>query len=163
MNTLSRLLALALLALSFSPGAHGRCPSAEAWAQAFHRDHADFHSAARIGDLSRLTPRFAQLLQREWAYANGEVGHLDHDPWLGAQDGEMAAPPSFTLIADDGHGVSVAMRYPFALDDQGPRTPHEVRLVLVRDAARCWQLDDLVTPRGDSLAALYATPEAPGR
>lgn len=67
------------------------------------------------------------------------------------------------MIASDAHAVSVAMRYPFTLDDDGVRTPHEVRLLLVRGAGRCWRFDDLLTPRGDSLSALYATPDTSGR
>jgi hypothetical protein len=30
--------------------------------------------------LQFTTPEFGALLKREWAYSNGEIGHLDYDP-----------------------------------------------------------------------------------
>lgn len=135
------------------------CPPPAEWAARFHREHAGFTFEEDPAADALLSPELAARIAAERAYAQGEVGHLDYDPWLGAQDGGMAAAPAFVLEASTATTATVAMRYPFALEPHGPHTPHEVRLLLVHGPDHCWRLDDLVTPRGDSLSTLFATQE----
>lgn len=133
------------------------CPAPADWARRFHAAHAGFHvGTPSPALLAQITAPLGALLMREADYAGGEVGHLDHDPWLGAQDGEVRAPAfAVESIVDDAAVVS--MRYRHALDGRRASTPRAAHLVLRRQDG-CWRLHDLLTPRGDSLSQLYAQP-----
>ncbi|MBB1628385.1 hypothetical protein A9974_24415 [Achromobacter sp. UMC71] len=149
------LLLLALCALAGA--ARANCPSPEQWTRSFQQAHADFYRNPERHDPSLYTPGFDAALRGEWAYAKGEVGHLDYDPWLGAQDGDMAASPVFDAESAPEGTAIVAMRYPFALEPGGPQVQQTVHLILKRQAPQCWRLDDFITPQGESLRRLYAT------
>lgn len=149
------LVPLVLAALAWP--AHADCPAPEQWARSFQQTHADFYWKPERHDPSLYTPGLDAALRREWAYAKGEVGHLDYDPWLGAQDGDMADTPVFETESTLEDTAIVAMRYAFVLDPAGPRTPQVVHLILKRQAPQCWRLDDFITPRGESLRRVYAT------
>ncbi|CAB3834291.1 hypothetical protein LMG3412_00910 [Achromobacter deleyi] len=148
------LLLLALCALA-GPVQAG-CPAPEQWTRSFQQDHADFHWNTERHDPSLYTPAFDAALRGEWAYAKGEVGHLDYDPWLGAQDGDIGGAPVFEAESTSEDTAIVAMRYPFVLEAGGPKTPQIVHLILKRQPSRCWQLDDFITPLGESLRRVYA-------
>lgn len=140
----------------------GACPAPLApvtFARRLFERHRDFYWDEAHHDPAWLTPRFDAALRREWAYAKGEVGHLDVDPWLGAQDGDIGAPVTFRLLAGQGGVSTVLMRYPFLTEPGARPQRHTVRLLLRRAAGGCWQLDDLITPAGQSLRTLYAPAE----
>jgi hypothetical protein len=107
-------LLLAVLALISAGPVAADCPKAADWARVFYSEHYSFYAEPSDRVLQVTTPEFGALLKREWEYSNGEIGHLDYDPWLGGQDGEE----------------------------------HE-----------CWQLQDFITPRGDSLSYVYSLPQ----
>ena len=86
----------AVLALITADLAAADCPKAADWARAFYSEHYSFYADAPDPILQLTTPEFGELLKKEWAYSNGEVGHLDYDPWLGAQDGEIGKPVRFS-------------------------------------------------------------------
>lgn len=151
---MKRLLTLVLFAAALP--AHAGCPAPEQWARDFHKTHADFYSGPPRLDRALYTPAFGAALQREWNYAKGEVGHLDYDPWLGAQDGDMAPPFVFEVESEAKDSAVVAMRYGFVLDPGAKPAKHAVHLVLKKEAQQCWRLDDFITPLGDSLMRLYA-------
>lgn len=154
---MKRLLPLVFSFLAWP--AHAACTAPAEWARTFQQAHADFHAAPDRHDPSLFTPAFDAALRREWAYAQGEVGHLDYEPWLGAQDGEIGGTPVFETESELRDTAIVAMRYPFVLEPGGPRTQQVVHLVLKREASPCWRLDDFITPLGDSLQRLYAAPQ----
>ena len=58
--------------------------------------------------------------EREWEYSKGEVGHLDYDPWLGGQDGEIGKPVRFSVETESPDTAIVSMSYPFVLRLQAP-------------------------------------------
>src|SRR5678816_3670015 len=82
-------LLLAVLALITAGSAAADCPKAADWARTFYSEHYSFYAEQSDPVLQLATPEFGALLKREWAYSNGEIGHLDYDPWLGGQDGEI--------------------------------------------------------------------------
>ena len=84
-------LLLAVLALISAGPAAADCPKAADWARAFYSEHYFFYGGAPDPILQFTTPEFGALLKKEWAYSKGEVGHMDYDPWLGAQDGNWQA------------------------------------------------------------------------
>ncbi len=136
--------------------ADAACPEPADWARDFRARHARFYAGPPSPALlAQLTPSFGTLLSKEAAYAGGEVGHLDYDPWLGAQDGEIGQPVTFEAKARDADTSEVSMRYRFVLGDERAATPHVVHLVLRRHDG-CWRLDDFVTPTGDALSEVFA-------
>src|SRR6266478_7212321 len=90
-------LLVTLLALISSGVAAADCPKAADWARAFYSEHYSFHADPSDRVLQLTTPEFGALLKREWEYSNGEIGHLDYDPWLGGQDGEIGKPVRFSV------------------------------------------------------------------
>ncbi len=160
-------LGLGVVASAAAPAApapeRGACSSPVAFARSVFERHRDFYWDDAHHDPNLLTPRFVAALRREWAVAQGEVGALDVDPWLGAQDGDIGAPVTFRLLSAKGGTSTVVMDYPF-LPAPGARPQvRRVRLLLRRAAGACWQLDDLVTPAGQSLRKLFAPAQPAGR
>ena len=152
-------LILALLALISVGLAAADCPKAADWARAFYSEHYFFYAKAPDSILEFTTPEFGALLKKEWAYSMGKIGHLDYDPWLGAQDGEIGKPVRFSVETESLDTAVVSMSYPFVLDSKRPPERHTVHLVLRKREHECWQLQDFITPRGDSLAYVYSLPQ----
>ena len=152
-------LLLAILALISAGLAAANCPKAADWARAFYSEHYSFYADPPDPILQFTTPEFGELLKKEWAYAKGEVGHLDYDPWLGAQDGEIGKPIRFSVETESPDMAVVAMSYPFVLEPNRPPERHTVHLVLRKREHECWQLHDFITPRGESLSCVYSLPQ----
>ncbi|GAA5181282.1 hypothetical protein GCM10025771_27870 [Niveibacterium umoris] len=105
-----------------------------------------------------VTPELYKLLRAHYrCEGDGYVCHLDYEPWLGAQDGEVSAPVRYS-IKERSHSVTrVAMHYQFLIEPGVPTTDREVVLHLKSaPPPQCWRLGDLITPTGESLATSYA-------
>jgi len=152
-------LILAVLALISVGLAAADCPKAVDWARAFYSEHYSFYAEPSDIILQFTTPEFGALLKREWAYSNGEIGHLDYDPWLGGQDGKIGKPVRISVETESPDTAIVSMSYPFVLEPKRPPERHTVHLVLRKREHECWQLQDFITPRGDSLAYVYSLPQ----
>jgi hypothetical protein len=128
-----------------------------AFAREFYSKHRAFYFKETSGLRSNVAPSLFTALQAHYrCSASGELCHLDYDPWLGAQDGEISGPVSFLPETKKDLSVLVRMRYQFKIDNHPP-VPHVVTLQLKRSVSLpCWQLVDLVTPLGDSLAQRYS-------
>src|SRR5262249_41728154 len=97
--------------------------------------------------------------KKEWAYSKGEVGHLDYDPWLGAQDGELGKPVRFSVEMESPDTADVALSYPLVLDSKRPPPPHTAALVVRTREHACWHLQDFITPKGESLSYVFSAVE----
>src|SRR5215467_11744077 len=146
-------LILAVLALISVGLAAADCPKAVDWARAFYSEHYSFYAEPSDIILQFTTPEFGALLKREWTYSNGEIGHLDYDLWLGGQDGEIGKPVRFSVETESPDTAIVTMSYPFVHNSRSK--PHTVHLILRKREHESWQLQDFITPRGDSLAYVY--------
>ena len=149
-------LLLAVLALIITGKAAADCSNAADWARAFYSEHYSFYADAPDPILQFTTPEFGALLKREWAYSNGEIGHLDYDPWLGGQDGKIGKPVRFSVESESPDVAVVSMSYPFVLDPKHPPERHTVHLVLHKRGQECWHLHDFITPLGDSLSYVFS-------
>src|SRR5438034_9161869 len=109
-------LLLAVLALISAGPVAADCPKAADWVRAFYSEHYFFYAGAPDPILQFTTPEFGALLKKEWAYSKGEVGHIDYDPWLGAQDGEIGKPVRFSVETESPNMAVVSMLYPYVLD-----------------------------------------------
>jgi hypothetical protein len=153
-----RLLAATLLAaLAGNAAAQSCTPYPETFAQNFYRSSYSFfnESPEQVSGLVAM-PLMQQLqAQREcWQRQQAGCG-LRYDPWLGTADGSIAPPLRFERESQDGERAVVAMHYAAAGQDR------TVRLKLRKSAASgCWQLEDFVTPLGESLSALLKGPAA---
>jgi hypothetical protein len=152
-----KLILTVLALINAGVAAAADCPKAADWARAFYSDHYFFFAKPSDTILQFTTSEFGALLKREWAYSNGEIGHLDYDPWLGAQDGDIGKPVRFSVETESPDLAIVCMSYPFVLGSKHPT--HTVHLILLKREHDCWQLQDFITPKGDSLAYLYSLPE----
>jgi hypothetical protein len=152
-------LLLAVLALISVGSVDADCSKAADWARAFYSEHYSFYADPSDRILQFTTPEFGALLKREWEYSKGEVGHLDYDPWLGGQDGEIGKPVRFSVETESPDTAIVSMSYPFVLDSKHAPERHTVHLVLRKREHECWQLQDFITPRGDSLSYVYSLPQ----
>jgi hypothetical protein len=119
-------------------------------AKAFYQDHADFYYAdpARLQGL--IAPRLLKLLTMNFACSDGQECALDSDPWVDAQDGDVDQPITYQLTDQTDVQATVVMHYIFALSES-EHSPQQVTLKLRRQD-QCWQVEDMVTPRGKSLA-----------
>ncbi len=149
-------LLLAVLALISAGPAAADCPKAADWARAFYSEHYSFYAGAPDPILEFTTPEFGALLKKEWAYSKGEVGHIDYDPWLGAQDGEIGKPVRFSVETESPDMAVVSMSYPYVLDPKRPPERHTAHLVLRKREHECWHLHDFITPLGESLSYVYS-------
>jgi hypothetical protein len=147
-----RLLTACLLgSLTATAAAQSCSPYPETFAQAFYRSGYSFfnESPQQVSELV-APPLLGRLQAQRDCWEKHQGCGLRYDPWLGAADGSIAPPLHFERESQDGDRAVVAMRY--AGDGGQART---VRLKLRRSAASgCWQLEDLVTPLGESLSAL---------
>lgn len=145
------LIAALLLAACADAAAQSCTPYPETFAQGFYRSSYSFFNESPDQLGTQVSPPLLQLLreQRDCVERHGRCG-LRYDPWLGAQDGSIAPPLRFERESQEGDRAVVAMRYAGA--DGQART---VRLKLRRRVTSgCWQLEDLVTPLGDSVSAM---------
>ena len=79
------------------------------------------------------TPEFGALLKKEWAYSKAEVGHMDYDPWLGAQEGEIGKPVRFSVETESPDMAIVAIAGTFTISS-------------LRSANRCHMCTQLRSP-----------------
>ena len=153
-------LLLAVLALMSAGPVAADCPKAADWARAFYSEHYSFYADRSDRVLQFTTQEFGALLKREWEYSNGEIGHLDYDPWLGGQDGEIGKPVRFSVETESPDTAIVSMSYPFVLDSKHAR-PNGTRCTwyCASENTSAGSLQDLITPRGDSLSYMYSLPQ----
>ena len=118
-------------------------------AKAFYQKHIDFYYAdpSKLGDA--ITPRLMKVLQENFDCSDGQECALDSDPWIDAQDGDIADPVTFALGDHAADHATVIMHYIFALS-ASQRSPQKLSLKLVH-TDQCWRVDDMITPTGDSL------------
>ena len=152
-----RLPVLILLAASASAGAACDTADPAAFAQRFFDTHRTFYFEETPALAQAVTAELHRALRNHYRCIEKEgLCHLDYDPWLGAQDGDIAGTPTFTARRTPQGGIEVAMRYRFVLNPGEPGAPHEVVLRLQQTAPpQCWRVSDLITPLGDALAARY--------
>lgn len=159
-----RKVAVLSLLLSSLPGqALAACEQADpvAFARSFYERHRDFYFT-ETPQLDRVvTPALHRALRGHYRCAKKHgTCHLDYDPWLGAQDGEIDPPVAFSLALRREASAFVTMRYRYQIAAGQPVKHHQLGIQLrTAPAPQCWQVDDLVTPLGDSLATRYLDPQ----
>ncbi len=158
MRSTRRLLPV-LLALLVPAAARAAtpCDSPEAVARRLYESSYSFFSEGAPAGL--LAPAFEKAVRAEVScLAKEGLCNLDYDPWLGAQDGEIAGKPGFVVVSSMGDFAAVVqMSYRFTVE-AGKSTPHAVEIVLRRETGQCWKVADLITPICDSLLHLLSTP-----
>ena len=104
-------LLLAVLALMSAGPVAADCPKAADWARAFYSERYSFYADPSDRVLQFTTQEFGALLKSEWEYSNGEIGHLDYDPWLGGQDGEIGKPVRLSVETESPDTAIVSMSF----------------------------------------------------
>jgi len=152
-------LILAVLALISVGLAAADCPKAADWARAFYSEHYSFY--AEPSDISCSSPRQSSV---RCSRGNGHIRTESSDIWitipgLEARTEKIGKPVRFSVETESPDSAIVSMSYPFVLDSKRPPERHTVHLVLRKREHECWQLQDFITPRGDSLAYMYLLPQ----
>ncbi len=152
--SLHRLAPIVAASIGALP-AHAACSADEpvATARRFYSAHRNFYAeeTTRIGQLA--SPRLLAALDKELKCSRGEICAIEADPWMDAQDGDMAQPVNFALASNSGLLAKVRMTYTFVLS-RSQRRQQAVTLVLQRESpSGCWLIGDLVGPKGKSLVS----------
>lgn len=147
-----------VIAVFFARSVLAGCPSSVEWAESFFKNHRDFYYTNPAKIESKFSTEFLKLLKKDAQFTENhtEIGALDYDPWLGAQDGEIGSPLVFKAESKGAGKVEVSMSYPFLMG-QNKTSNHTVRLVIHGNTKNCWVLHDFITPLGDSLSHLYSS------
>lgn len=162
MLLLNTLVAAALVFMSSSTFACGE-EEAIAFAKRFFADHRTFYFKDSPAVRESVTSALYQALQNHYRCQVQEgLCHIDYEPWLGAQDGEVSGPISFSFASKGNGKASVSLRYLFELSRDRPKTKQTVVLHLASaEPPQCWRVSDLITPLGQSLAKLYRAKPQP--
>ncbi|WP_422505323.1 hypothetical protein [Stenotrophomonas sp. GZD-301] len=137
-------LALALLCAPAAQAGQA-CDDPVAVARRFQQASVDGLLATPAGV---LTPALDRLLAEERDCQEREQGicHLDSDPWLDGQDGEIDAPFAFARVAGTAADVAtVEVRYAVWGE------PYRALLSLRQRGDGCWGVDDMTTQGGSRL------------
>jgi hypothetical protein len=159
---LNTLVAAALIFMSSPTFACGE-EEAIAFAKRFFADHRTFYFKDSPTVRESVTPALYKALQNHYrCQAQEGLCHIDYEPWLGAQDGEVSGPISFSFASKGNDKASVSLRYQFELSPDRPKKKQKVILHLATSKEpQCWKVSDLITPLGQSLATLYRAKPQP--
>lgn len=125
-------------------------------ARDFFNSHYHFYCEDPSLSKARLTPRFFGILKHHYdaSITTGQVGALDCDPWINAQDGDISDPFSFKTLKNHPSEAIVRFDYTLALGPRGS-LPQSVLMKFQRSSSIAgWQLADLITPNNQSLIHL---------
>jgi hypothetical protein len=122
-------------------------------AQNFFTGHYDFYYEDPTSCKALLTPRFYRALKHEYeALSNtGQIGALDCDPWINAQDGSISEPLSFETLKKDHSEASVRFNYTFRLGPKSARAQSVLLKFQRSPASAGWELADFIMPNSESL------------
>ena len=155
------LIAILMTTAGVTDAAAQSCtPYPETFAQGFYRSSYSFFNESPEQVSAVVSPGLLRKLQdeRDCVVKRGHC-HLQYDPWLGPQDSGVGYPLQFQRESQDGRSAVVVMSYPSATATAAAAPVRSIKLKLRKatDTA-CWQLDDFVTPTGESLSAILGTP-----
>ncbi|HTD29478.1 MAG TPA: hypothetical protein VK660_08840 [Xanthomonadaceae bacterium] len=120
-------------------------------AQSFYTKHAEFSSQDPTAIKALLTRRFFAALDMEYKCAQGQECAIEADPWTDAQDGSIGDPITFATTVNADRKAVVSMTYVFILDTARRKQKHATLLLRRKSASKCWLVDDVKGPRGESL------------
>jgi hypothetical protein len=151
------LLAAIPLSLLCSPSRACGDKEAISVATQLFTKHRSFYADETPGLKQLVSGAFYQTLKAHYRCAEKEgICHLDYEPWLGAQDGEVSEPVRYEVSSRAKENISVTMSYLFFIASDRPKKKQKVVLRLQLAAQpQCWVINDLITPVGDSLAKRY--------
>ncbi|KAA8719212.1 DUF3828 domain-containing protein [Pseudomonas cannabina] len=152
-RSMSRTVALAFaFLLSFT--AQAACPAATPvdTARWIYEKHQDFYLKNK-GGAEYLSKSLLSLLKKDWACQNGDQCAVSANPWTDAQDGDVQKPIEWKLVSTSDKQAVVEMTYNLGYKDapQQPVSSQTTRLLLAKNANKCWVLDNLQGPQGVAL------------
>lgn len=159
MNMLRHRFSILILVF-FKNLAYAECESTnvEKLAKIFFTSHRDFHYIDPLKIKHLLTPEFFIILENEYkCISQGELCAIEADPWLSAQDGEIAEPIRFHITSQTSLTASVEMNYLFSLS-KTQKVNQTVTFEFQKvNNGSCWLLADFITPKEGSLKKYIQT------
>ncbi len=135
-----------------------RQPPLRLEAEGFFERHYAFYNQNPSSFEALLTPTFFQALKRYYDNVTnaGQIGLLDRDPWLAAQEGEVSEPYEFKGIYKSDYKGLVKFEYTFANGPQGTCRQFVLMKFARTSKSGGWRFADLIMPNHKSLARLLA-------
>lgn len=159
-----RLVLMAVLgALSGFSVAAPECTAAQAveLSQKIFNDYNLFYAEPSKDLMRFVTPSFEKALKNHYRCmdVNDGMCHIDYDPWISAQDGEIAGKVRFSAKKRSPKQAEVKMTYLFVLDPKARKKEQSVTFKLAASGRSplCWAMDDFVSPGGEALAARFSS------
>jgi len=120
-------------------------------------DHYEFYHEDPTPRKALLTLRFFRVLKHN---ANafkitGQVGALDSDPWIDAQDGYISEPFIFETLKNNTSVAIVRFYYTFTLGPKSSRPQSVLMKFQSSSTSAGWQLADFIMPNNESLVDLF--------
>jgi hypothetical protein len=134
------------------------------FAKNFLKKHKNFYFEETQGLKQQVNPLLYKTLKSHYQCAVKQgICHFDYDPWTGAQDGDLVESSVNFATKQVTPALSrVTMTYQFSLQAGQAGQSQNVQLIVHTAAAPvCWQLTDMITPKGDSLQKLLL--QKPGK
>ncbi len=122
-------------------------------AKSFFTSHYDFYCTDPNLIKSLLTPRAFRILKHHYGnYTNRhEIGVLDCDPWINAQDGEISRPFNFVTLQNQNSEVITRFDYTFRTGFKTSRLQSVIVKFQRSPSSSTWQLADFIMPNNESL------------
>lgn len=142
-----------LLSVIFQQAANATCEKSDVakTAKEIFTNHRDFFSVDPVTIKSLLAPELFAVLADEYSCTSqGELCAIEADPWLDAQDGDIAEPIRFTVTNQGALTASVEMNYLFVLSETQKENKTVTLQLKKEQSDSCWLLDDFVTPQNKS-------------
>jgi hypothetical protein len=117
-------------------------------AQRLYVEHRNFYVEPAAAH-ALLSDHFYKLLSREYQCAQGVECAISWDPWTAAQDGDIAAPITFSPARSRHHQRRVKMCYRFVLEPT--RSWRQCAVIGLVRSGQTWIVDDLISPGDISL------------
>lgn len=125
-------------------------------AREFFNSHYDFYYEDPSIIKALLAPRAFNLLKHDYELhtSRQEIGNLDCDPWINAQDGKIVEPFRFITVRNDDLEAVIRFDYMFEFAPKKSRPQSVIiKFQRLRSGSR-WQLSDFIMPNNESLLDL---------
>lgn len=157
------VLVAVLSTLSSLSMAAPECTTAQAveLGQKIFKDYPLFYAETSKDLMRFVTPSFEKALKNHYRCmeVNDGMCHIDYDPWISAQDGEITGKLRFSAKKRSATQAEVKMTYLFVLDPKARKKEQSVTFKLAASSRSplCWAMDDFVSPEGEALAARFSS------
>ncbi len=125
-------------------------------ARSFFTGYYDFYYEDPTLCKKLLTQRFFRILKQQYDSfkVTGQMGPLDCDPWINAQEGHVSEPFSFQTIENNNSEATVRFNYRLTLSPKSSLSQSVLLKLQRASPSASWKLADFIMPNHESLVDL---------